>query len=109
MEGVGIYAPDLAKNASVFGRYCPVALIDKGELIQSHPGIKYSAEYRCKYYNMENQSALQSFLDSPETYTAKSELPSIPRIVPEEELQTAMDNLELKGYCPVTLLDGPKG
>ncbi|XP_033125059.1 adenylate kinase 9-like isoform X4 [Anneissia japonica] len=99
----------------IFQQYCPVSLANKGELVDcsTNPTLEFTAEFRGRYYKMENAEKLAEFLENPEKYVP----PLAPRKLPPSEMlprrRTAMDaksmfpiQIELQGYCPVTFLDG---
>eukprot|EP00057_Strongylocentrotus_purpuratus_P026855 XP_011681329.1 PREDICTED: adenylate kinase 9 [Strongylocentrotus purpuratus] len=98
-----------------FGQYCPVSLAKDGELVDcaGQVNLDNAAEFRGRYYKMENPEKVKEFLARPELYVP----PQAPRALPAPELltkrRTAMDakkmfpmQIELQGYCPVTYLDG---
>ena len=98
-----------------FGQYCPVSLAKEGELVDCsvNPTMEYAAEFRGRYYKMEDQAKLEEFLASPEQFVpplAPRALPSpehLPRRRSPMEVKTMFPmQLELQGYCPVTYLDG---
>ena len=98
-----------------FGQYCPVSLADRGELVDCsvNPSLEFAAEFRGRYYKMASRVELELFLADPARYVP----PLAPRKLPDLELlpkrRTAAEvktmfpkQIELKGYCPVTYLDG---
>ncbi|XP_072178424.1 adenylate kinase 9-like isoform X1 [Diadema setosum] len=98
-----------------FGQYCPVSLAKDGELVDCSVQVHLdnAAEFRGRYYKMENREKLEEFLARPELYVP----PQAPRPLPTPDMlpkkRTAMDaksmfpmQIELQGYCPVTYLDG---
>ena len=98
-----------------FGQYCPVSLADRGELVDCsvNPSLEFAAEYCGRYYKMASRVELELFLADPARYVP----PLAPRKLPEPELlpkrRTEAEvkamfpkQIELKGYCPVTYLDG---
>ncbi|KAL9969395.1 hypothetical protein ACROYT_G021608 [Oculina patagonica] len=98
-----------------YGQYCPVSLADRGELVDCsvNSSLEFAAEFRGRYYKMASRVELEKFLADPARYVP----PLAPRKLPEPELlpkrKTAADvkimfpkQIELKGYCPVTYLDG---
>ena len=98
-----------------FGQYCPVSLADRGELVDCsvNPSLEFAAEFRGRYYKMASRVELELFLADPTRYVP----PLAPRKLPDLELlpkrRTAAEvktmfpkQIELKGYCPVTYLDG---
>ena len=98
-----------------YGQYCPVSLADRGELVDCsvNSSLEFTAEFRGRYYKMASRVELELFLADPARYVP----PQAPRKLPSPELlpkrRTAADvkamfpkQIELKGYCPVTYLDG---
>ena len=98
-----------------YDQYCPVSLADRGELVDCsvNSSLEFAAEFRGRYYKMASRVELELFLADPARYVP----PLAPRKLPEPELlpkkRTAADvktmfpkQIELKGYCPVTYLDG---
>ena len=99
----------------IFGHYCPVSYVDKGELVDCfvEETQKFAAEFRGHYYKMASELELGIFLENPERYTP----PHVDKQLPPEELLpkklTGSDvkemfpvQIEMMGYCPVTYLDG---
>ncbi|XP_075124277.1 adenylate kinase 9 [Leptodactylus fuscus] len=108
---------ELLSRLGEFGQYCPVSLAQRGELIDCSvtSSLQYAAEFRGHYYKMASQEELDAFLQAPELYVP----PLAPRPLPPLEMLpkrlTVADvkskfpkNAELKGYCPVTYVDGKK-
>ena len=98
-----------------FGQYCPVSLANRGELVDcsSNSSLDLAAEFRGRYYKMENREKLEEFLAHPEQYVppqAPRQLPTpdlLPRRRTPLEVKTMFPmKLELQGYCSVTYLDG---
>lgn len=98
-----------------YDQYCPVSLADRGELVDCsvNSSLEFAAEFRGRYYKMASRVELELFLADPARYVP----PLAPRKLPEPELlprrRTTADvktmfpkQIELKGYCPVTYLDG---
>ncbi|XP_071818767.1 adenylate kinase 9-like isoform X4 [Apostichopus japonicus] len=98
-----------------FGQYCPVSLARTGELVDCSTArsLDLAAEFRGRYYKLENQEKRDEFLAHPEQYVpplAPRRLPS-PDLLPKRrtplEVKTMFPmRLELQGYCSVTYLDG---
>ena len=106
---------DLEGRLGPFQHYCPVSLVDRGELIDCcHDSSQtFAAEFRGHYYKMASSKDLEGFLDHPERYTpplvGKSLPPSnlLPRKRTAAEAKAKFPmQIELQGYCPVTYLDG---
>lgn len=96
-----------------YNQYCPVSLALRGELVDcsTNPTLEFAAEFRGHYYKLAGQQELDLFLEEPEKYVP----PLAPRPLPPPELLPrryspdevkASQTIELKGYCPVTYLDG---
>lgn len=84
-------------------------MLEEEKLVHGVGGTIHTVEYKNLFYNMADKETMDQFLDYPEKYVALKELPPLPRMLQENELPVSIDNLELKGYCPVTLHDGPPG
>ncbi|XP_069830926.1 adenylate kinase 9 [Dendropsophus ebraccatus] len=108
---------ELLSRLGEFGQYCPVSLGQKGELLDcsTTSSLQFAAEFRGHYYKMASQEELDAFLQAPELYVP----PLAPRPLPLPEMLpkrlTVADvklkfpkNAEMKGYCPVTYVDGKK-
>lgn len=96
-----------------FGQYCPVSLALRGELIDCSTNctLDLAAEFRGHYYKLAGPTELKQFLDDPEKFVP----PLAPRKLPPKEMLPirrygsevkASQTIEVKGYCPVTFLDG---
>ncbi|XP_018429496.1 PREDICTED: adenylate kinase 9 [Nanorana parkeri] len=108
---------ELVSRLGEFGQYCPVSLAQRGELVDCSvtSSLQFAAEFRGHYYKMASQHELSAFLQDPELYVP----PLAPRLLPPPEMLpkklTVADvkarfpkNAEMKGYCPVTYVDGKK-
>uniref|UniRef100_F6QF20 Adenylate kinase 9 n=1 Tax=Ornithorhynchus anatinus TaxID=9258 RepID=F6QF20_ORNAN len=106
---------ELLPRLGEFAQYCPVTLAEKDELSDCSvsPSLRWAAEYRGQYYKMASEEDLEKFLKTPESYVS----PLAPRPLPPPDLLpkrlTAAEvkarfprNAEMRGYCPVTYLDG---
>lgn len=98
-----------------FGQYCPVSLADRGELVDCsvNPSLEFAAEFCGRYYKMASRVELEHFLADPARYVpplAPKKLPPperLPKRRTEAEVKALFPKqIELKGYCPVTFLDG---
>ncbi|KAI9344788.1 hypothetical protein DFJ73DRAFT_626763, partial [Zopfochytrium polystomum] len=85
------------------------SLIKIGELVQAPVGTKYTAEYQNSFYRMAGEAELQTFLETPDKYTAGPDLPEDLPIRRDSSVLVFPRQLELQGYCPVTLVEGPPG
>ncbi|KAJ3412083.1 adenylate kinase [Chytridiales sp. JEL 0842] len=106
---VGMSVQHLISNIGKYGNYCPVSLIDWGQLVKVSADTTYIAEYRGLYYRMATQDHLDTFLTAPDRYALG---PDLPESLPERKTSAALTfprQLELQGYCPVTFHDGPSG
>ena len=98
-----------------YGQYCPVSLARDGQLVDCsvQQGLAHAAEFRGRYYTMEDERRLAEFLAAPEQFVpplAPRALPSpdlLPRRRSPAEARTMFPMvLELQGYCPVTYVEG---
>ncbi|KAM9840260.1 adenylate kinase 9 [Aulostomus maculatus] len=98
-----------------FGGYCPVCLALHHHLVDCSEVafLKHAAEYKSHYYIMCGRDHLERFLTSPDSFVP----PGCPRALPEPHLlpkkvtEIQVKNkfpqqVEMKGFCPVTYLDG---
>ena len=100
----------------MFGHYCPVSFIDRGELVdcETDDTQKFAAEFRGHYYKMEGEIEIGIFLENPERYTPpqvdKKSFPPpelLPRKLTGADVKAMFPvQIEMLGYCPVTYLDG---
>ncbi|KAF6026853.1 AK9 [Bugula neritina] len=97
-----------------FSHYCPVRLAD-GELVNCgvSPSLLYAVEFRGFYYKCAGEKERDMFLAEAEKYVpplAPRRLPPadlLPKRITAEEAKSLFPMpLEIKGYCPVTFLDG---
>ncbi|XP_072264855.1 adenylate kinase 9 isoform X2 [Pyxicephalus adspersus] len=108
---------ELLSRLGEFAQYCPVSLAQRGELVDCSvtSSLQFAAEFRGHYYKMASQHKLDVFLQNPELFVP----PLAPRPLPPPEMLpkklTVADvkarfpkNAEMKGYCPVTYVDGKK-
>jgi hypothetical protein len=109
IHGVGLFVADIANNLSAFQNYCPVALLDHENLVPGVGGTKLTVEYKNLFYNLCDEVSMRSFLAYPDKYITMRKLPLLPRLLEADEVPVSIEKLELKGYCPVTLFDGPEG
>ncbi|KAI8841516.1 hypothetical protein BJ741DRAFT_529480 [Chytriomyces cf. hyalinus JEL632] len=86
-----------------------VKMLDNGELVFAPRGTDYTAEFDGQFFKMSEKEYLALFLQNPEKYAFG---PELPESLPERKSVSALvfpKHLELQGYCPVTLADGPSG
>ncbi|KAJ3357640.1 adenylate kinase [Entophlyctis luteolus] len=106
---VGLSQEEVKKKWSKFRNYCPVSLLDKGELVRLDSKIFFTAEFQGLFFNMRGEEELSVFLNSPEKYAYGPDLPDpLPTRASSKDLVFPRQ-LELQGYCPVSLVDGPPG
>ncbi|KAI8610211.1 hypothetical protein BC830DRAFT_766968 [Chytriomyces sp. MP71] len=109
VHGIGISIPYIQEHLSKFGEYCPVQLLDKCALTMGPFDTSFTAEYDGMFYKMLEREDLQVFLQNPQKYVFGPDLPdSLPKRVNRSALVFPRQ-LELQGYCPVTLAEGPPG
>ncbi|XP_071997899.1 adenylate kinase 9 isoform X2 [Engystomops pustulosus] len=108
---------ELLSRLGEFGQYCPVSLAQRGELVDCSvtSSLQFAAEFRGHYYKMASQEELAAFLQAPEQYVpplAPCPLPPsemLPRKLTVADVKSKFPkNAEMKGYCPVTYVDGKK-
>eukprot|EP00731_Ephydatia_muelleri_P001091 Em0001g1091a len=114
ISGLCITPAEFKSRLGEYQEYCPVSLALKDELVNC-PSLKFSAEYKGKYYKMATEEYFIEFLSNPDKYIH----PNAPRILPPAELLPqrisqsdvrAMfpKSFEVRGFCPVTYVDGNK-
>ncbi|XP_076129296.1 adenylate kinase 9 [Alosa pseudoharengus] len=106
---------ELQGRLGEFGQYCPVSLAQQRHLVDcSHTSsLELAAEYRGHYYKMATKECLQKFLEAPECFVIPGcpySLPPphlLPRKLTVAQVKSRFpQQVELKGYCPVTYGDG---
>ncbi|KAM8953015.1 adenylate kinase 9 [Pelodytes ibericus] len=108
---------ELIPRLGEFAQYCPVSLAQRGELVDcsESSSLQFAAEFRGHYYKMASRENLDTFLQNPESYVP----PLAPRPLPPSDLlprKLTVANVkskfpkiaEMKGFCPVTYVDGKK-
>ncbi|XP_044232196.1 adenylate kinase 9 isoform X1 [Thunnus albacares] len=98
-----------------FGLYCPVCLALHYHLVDCSEtaSLVYAAEYRAHYYKMCGNDHLEKFLATPDQFVTPGcphTLPE-PHLLPKKLTEIQVKNrfpqqVEMKGFCPVTYLDG---
>lgn len=108
--GIGLSNEYLKTNKSSFLEYCPVALVDDGEIRKSNDPNRHMVAYQDQLYCLCTERHKDIFLSDPEKYI-KGKLPaSLPERRSKEEIKALFPmQLELRGYCPVTFQEGPSG
>lgn len=98
-----------------FKEYCPVSLAENNELYDCSSQTSHDliAEYRGKYYRFPDADKMERFLQCPSKYVyplAPNRMPdkeNLPRKKPTTYLKKIFpQEIELKGYCPVTYYEG---
>ncbi|KAM3602818.1 uncharacterized protein V6R79_011333 [Siganus canaliculatus] len=98
-----------------FGLYCPVCMALHHHLVDCSEtaGLTHAAEYMGRYYKMCGEDHLELFLSTPDQFVhpgcPHSFLP--PHLLPKKLNEGQVKNrfpqqIEMKGFCPVTYLDG---
>ncbi|KAM9339254.1 adenylate kinase 9 [Symphorus nematophorus] len=106
---------ELQHRLGEFGHYCPVCLALHHHLVDSSETVvlTHAAEYRGHYYKTCGTDHLEWFLLTPDQFVS----PGCPRTLPQPHLlprklsESQVKNrfpqqVEMKGFCPVTYLDG---
>lgn len=95
------------------GEYCPVSLARDGQLVDcsKDKSNNLAAEFEGKYYKFSSQKNLNEFLNCPSKYVPPLAPHTLPENLPTRRSAVNMKNLfpvqiEMKGYCPVTYLNG---
>ncbi|KAF7661400.1 hypothetical protein LDENG_00263070 [Lucifuga dentata] len=98
-----------------FGQYCPVCLALYYHLVDCSEQtlLEHTAEYRGHYYRMCCIEHLEQFLCTPDQFVVPGCPYTLPRVhlLPRKltEIQVKdkfPQQAEMKGFCPVTYLDG---
>ncbi|XP_071335378.1 adenylate kinase 9 isoform X3 [Trachinotus anak] len=98
-----------------FGQYCPVCLALHYHLVDCSEiaVLTHTAEHKGQYYKMCGEDHLEKFLSSPDQFVTPGcphTLPQ-PHLLPRKLTEIQVKNrfpqqVEMKGFCPVTYLDG---
>ncbi|KAI5085667.1 adenylate kinase 9 isoform X2, partial [Silurus meridionalis] len=115
IEHLCITPSELQSRLGEFGHYCPVSLALHKHLVDcSHDTyLELAAEFRGCYYKMAFRECLEKFLEAPEQFVAPNcpyNLPPpdlLPRKLSAGQVKSHLpQEVELKGFCPVTYLEG---
>ncbi|XP_072219011.1 adenylate kinase 9 [Leuresthes tenuis] len=106
---------EFERRLGEFCQYCPVCLALHHHLVDGSESaaLTHAAEYKGYYYNLCCEDHLEKFLLSPDQFVA----PGCPHTLPQAhllpkkltEIQVKSkfpQQAEIKGFCPVTYLDG---
>ncbi|XP_058469998.1 adenylate kinase 9 [Solea solea] len=98
-----------------FGLYCPVCLALHHHLVDRSEtaALTHAAQYRGQYYKMCGGDHVEKFLSTPDQFVP----PGCPHALPQPHLLPKKlteiqvkdrfpQQVELKGFCPVTYLEG---
>ncbi|XP_037607172.1 adenylate kinase 9 [Sebastes umbrosus] len=98
-----------------FDHYCPVCLALQHHLVDCSEiaALTHAAEYRGRYYRMCDEDHLERFLNTPDEFVNPGGPHALPQahLLPRKLTEIQVKNkfpqqVELKGFCPVTYLDG---
>lgn len=108
IHDIGINMDVVSQRIGKFGKYCPVRYVDDEELALGCSDSTFMAEYAGVYYKLGSQTALQTFLRSPERYAYGKDLPEkLPGLMSQTQFRSSFpQQLEIRGYCPVTFRQG---
>ncbi|KAJ3039521.1 adenylate kinase [Rhizophlyctis rosea] len=111
IHDVGLSLEIVASHMGRFKTYCPVCLVDDGHLVQAPLGTELMAEYENHYYSCHSAPHLAVFLSTPQKYVATDGGKDLPARLPARVMKEAVKatfpaSLEMRGYCPVTFVEG---
>jgi adenylate kinase family enzyme len=101
----------LSAELGTLGWYCPVRFVDHMELCDmSHvTDLETAAVFQGKYYIMEGPEELAAFLHQPSRYAGVRLPVKLPQRRTREQVRMAFPKqIELRGLCPVTYVDGAR-
>ncbi|XP_067338079.1 adenylate kinase 9 [Channa argus] len=106
---------ELHDRLGEFDQYCAVCLALYRHLMDcsENTALTYMAEYKRKYYKMCSEEHLEKFLTTPDEFVTPGcphTLPQ-PHLLPKKLTEPQVKNkfpqqAEMKGFCPVSYLDG---
>ncbi|KAG7316817.1 hypothetical protein KOW79_020358 [Hemibagrus wyckioides] len=115
IERLCVTPRELQSRLGEFDHYCPVSLALHKHLVDCSldTSLELAAEFKRRYYKMASREYLEKFLEAPEQFVP----PNCPHKMPPPELLPRKlsagqvksrfpQQVELKGYCPVTYLEG---
>jgi len=106
----GISQEKVNSNTGKYGEFCPVSFVRDDQLRYGDKSLEYVAEYQGKFYRMLGKLELAEFLSSPEKYANGPDLPvEMPKRIQTDLRNLFPRQLEINGYCPVTLVEGKQG
>ncbi|XP_056150135.1 adenylate kinase 9 [Lampris incognitus] len=110
-----IIPKELQSRLGEFGQYCPVCLALHYHLVDTSDitTLALAAEFRGHYHKMCSKDHLDQFLETPDQFV----IPACPyplppsHLLPRKLTKAQVKNrfpqqVEMKGFCPVTFLDG---
>ncbi|TSN30253.1 Adenylate kinase 9 [Bagarius yarrelli] len=117
IEHLCVTPHELESRLSEFGHYCPVSLALHKHFVDCSfdNSMQFAVEFRRCYYRIASREYLEKFLKTPEQFVP----PNCPHKLPHHQLLPRKLNagqvksrfpqqVELKGFCPVTYLEGQK-
>ncbi|TPX41691.1 adenylate kinase [Synchytrium endobioticum] len=108
----GIHYKHMNSHLGLFGHYCPVNFVDHDDLVPGASGTTTMAEFDGYYYRMASSKELAVFLSNPRKYTESGK--RLPTTIPVRRSVAEVramfpKQVELQGYDPVILTEGPPG
>ncbi|KAM9703756.1 adenylate kinase 9 [Menidia menidia] len=106
---------ELKRRLGEFCQYCPVCLALHHHLVDcsESAALTNAAEYKGHYYNLCGENHLEKFLSTPDQFVVSDHPNALPEphLLPRKLTQIQVKNrfpqqVEMKGFCPVTYLDG---
>ncbi|XP_070781653.1 adenylate kinase 9 [Enoplosus armatus] len=106
---------ELQHRFGEFGQYCPVCLALHYHLVDCSEitALAHAAEFRGHYYKMCGKDHLERFLTTPDQFVTPGYPHTLPQphLLPRKLTWSQVKNrfpqqVEMKGFCPVTYLDG---